>query len=98
MKLGSGLGLNGILAWRMTYGSKIFITDGDTDALVHLRENVDRNKPLSASADDSDVFCHQLIWGQETSISFLEHHAHNKKFDVLLASVSTKILPFLQKN
>jgi predicted nicotinamide N-methyase len=86
LELGAGLGLNGILAWRMTHGSTICITDGDTDALAHLRENVERNRPSSAQIDKSEVSCHQLIWGKEASASFLEQIAHGQNFDVLLAS------------
>jgi predicted nicotinamide N-methyase len=85
-QLGAGLGLNGILAWRMTNGSTICITDGDSDALVHLRDNIDRNRPEIANENESNISCHQLIWGQETSTTFLEHHGHGQTFDVLLAS------------
>jgi len=80
------LGLNGILAYRMTTSSTICITDGDTDALIHLRENIERNNPTSTTNEDSKVSCHQLIWGQETATNFLEHHCHGQTFDILLAS------------
>jgi Lysine methyltransferase len=59
-------------------GSTVCITDGDTDALVHLRENLNQNKD-----DKNAVSAHQLIWGQETSEVFQKRHG---TFDVLLAS------------
>jgi predicted nicotinamide N-methyase len=110
LELGAGLGLNGILAWRLMLlnasaessnvgtgnGGEVCITDGDIDALVHLRENVERNRPSSTDDDDNGdnntkatsnkVSCHQLIWGQESSQKFLSHIAHNQKYDVLIAS------------
>eukprot|EP00986_Skeletonema_menzelii_P004113 scaffold1366_cov155-Skeletonema_menzelii.AAC.21 len=113
LELGAGLGLNGILAWRLSccgaggtddgtqeksdverisdeYTSEVCITDGDIDALVHLRDNVERNRPLTDSDDittsTSKVSCHQLIWGDESSQKFLQHIAHNQKYNVLLAS------------
>jgi predicted nicotinamide N-methyase len=95
LELGSGLGLNGILAWRIASSypdSTVCITDGDSDALVHLRENMMRNK-----LDDDDnndvvdatfgaVSCHQLIWGKQSSETFLDQVANGRKYDVILAS------------
>ena len=78
-QLGAGLGLCGILAHRLG-GNPVCITDGDTDALMHLRENLTENKD---GKSDNLVSAHQLIWGQETSTSFFKRHG---TFDVLLAS------------
>mmetsp|Transcript_30898 Transcript_30898/g.48414 ORF Transcript_30898/g.48414 Transcript_30898/m.48414 type:complete len:332 (+) Transcript_30898:184-1179(+) len=113
LELGAGLGLNGILAWRLScvgvntdddgarheksdeITSEVCITDGDSDALVHLRDNIERNRPINTTAADnndtiatttSKVSCHQLIWGEESSQKFLQHIAHNQKYNVLLAS------------
>ena len=105
LELGAGLGLNGILAWRLSTAAvdevgnesdyvvekvgEVCITDGDSDALVHLRENVGRNRPSNDSdgtTNTSKVSCHQLIWGKESSEKFLSQIAHNQKYDVLLAS------------
>ena len=86
LELGAGLGLNGILVWLMTKRSTIVITDGDTTALVHLRENIERNRPSDVNEDSSTVSCSQLLWGKETSLKFLEIVGENKKYDVLLAS------------
>ena len=90
LELGAGLGLNGILAWRSTASSpdtRVCITDGDSDALVHLRENLIRNR----GDDDNDetagkVSCHQLIWGEQSSEHFLAHVANSRKYDIILAS------------
>lgn len=114
LELGAGLGLNGILAWRLSCvgvdtdddgeqhhekseestRSEVCITDGDSDALVHLRDNIERNRPITTTTDNNDtiatitskVTCHQLIWGEESSQKFLQHIAHNRKYNVLLAS------------
>ena len=109
LELGAGLGLNGILAWRLSCcfagnndetqekchdvervscaKSEVCITDGDSDALVHLRDNIERNRPTTADSDDTvPCKCHQLIWGEESSQKFLQHIAHNQKYNVLLAS------------
>ena len=80
------MGLNGILAWRSTVNTsaEVCITDGDSDALVHLRENVERNR---ANDDETGtVSCHQLIWGRQSSEQFLERIADNRKYDAIIAS------------
>ena len=77
-QLGGGLGLCGILAHRMTSSScssspasesntnnnktAVFLTDGDTDALVQLRENIERNKSKSV---EGIISSHQLLWGRQ---------------------------------
>ena len=92
LEIGAGLGLNGILAWRASSSnSEVCITDGDSDALVHLRDNVDRNRNTDSEDgnDDSNVgkvSCKQLIWGKDTSEKFLSDVAKDKKYDVILAS------------
>lgn len=105
LELGAGLGLNGILAWRMmdVCGAdsedgrgEVCITDGDSDALVHLRDNIERNRPSTTAPTNDDVdinntdrtkvSCHQLIWGKQSSLSFLQHHTNNQKYNLLLAS------------
>lgn len=82
LELGAGLGLCGVLAYRL--GSNVCLTDGDTDALVYLRENVQRNTCTRDGC--GTVSCRQLLWGQETSMVFLEKHAKGELYDVLLAS------------
>jgi len=80
LELGAGLGLVGIVAHHMAPDSTVCLTDGDTDALVHLRQNVERN------TENTDfVSCHQLLWGHETAAKFLEKQT-GKAFDVILAS------------
>ncbi len=77
------MGLNGILAHRMTKQSFLCLTDGDSDALIHLRYNMEQNKMPER---EKDVICHQLIWGEESSLAFLEQHCDGQTFDILLAS------------
>jgi len=84
------LGLNGILAWRSTASSpdtRVCITDGDSDALVHLRENLIRNRGDDENDETAGkVSCHQLIWGEQSSEQFLSNVANNRKYDIILAS------------
>lgn len=90
LEIGAGLGLNGILAWRASCSSnsEVCITDGDSDALVHLRDNVDRNRNTEDGNDSNvgKVSCKQLIWGKETSEKFLSEIAKDQTYDVILAS------------
>jgi predicted nicotinamide N-methyase len=111
LELGAGLGLNGILAWKLMSScgaeknesgngnddtddglrkstGEVCITDGDSDALVHLRDNVERNRSLGSNETTTTtiVSCHQLIWGKKSSENFLECISHNEKYNVLLAS------------
>ena len=98
LELGAGLGLNGILAWKLMQrrndSSHVCITDGDSDALVQLRENVNRNRTRASEqdaatatgTDDCKVSCHQLIWGKESASQFLTQIAKNDRYDIILAS------------
>ena len=92
----------GILAHRLGRSSTVCITDGDTDALVHLRENVQRNEaPIHSNNDDDNnnndhdnlpdtrtVTAAQLIWGQDTTEKFLRKQGQDGQttYDVLIAS------------
>ncbi|KAG7347593.1 type 12 methyltransferase [Nitzschia inconspicua] len=86
LELGAGLGLNGILAHRIApHCSTVLVTDGDTDALVQLRKNIQTNRV------SYNVSAEQLIWGQDTAQAFLkaqkQHQLENDgRFDVVLAS------------
>jgi predicted nicotinamide N-methyase len=89
-KLGAGLGLVGIVVHLMTAAAEschgaVCITDGDSDALVSLRENVARNTNKTMSTTNS-VSSLQLIWGKDNSTRFLERHHEGQQFDVVLAS------------
>jgi len=83
------LGLNGILAHRIACGSNstVCVTDGDTNALAQLRENVQRNiNNKSCRSSSEEISCHQLIWGRDTARTFLEQQQNGQHFDVVLAS------------
>jgi predicted nicotinamide N-methyase len=69
----------------------IVVTDGDTDALALLRENIRRNQGSSHTksknnASQSIISCHQLLWGRDTSEHFLQRHCDGKTFDIIIAS------------
>jgi predicted nicotinamide N-methyase len=92
LELGAGLGLNGILAWKImclfakSAENSVCITDGDTDALIHLRKNIQRNQMNESSNNEPEITCHQLLWGAITSQTFLSQIAQNKKYDTIIAS------------
>lgn len=58
----------------------IFLTDGDTDALKQLRENVEENilvenkQKQSPDGCNNEISCHQLLWGQQGTQTFCHHH------------------------
>ena len=60
------------------------LTDGDTNALAKLRDNMQRNLP-APHPDNSTLVCEQLLWGKDNSQTFLQQH-DNEPFQVILAS------------
>lgn len=81
VELGSGLGRCGLLLHHLLtrtnhIQSHIYMTDGDTDTLAQLRDNVMDN---TDSHQDSShkVSCHQLLWGEEPTSAFCKHHFDN---------------------
>lgn len=80
LELGAGLGLVGIVASHLaSKNSTVCLTDGDTNALSHLRKNVERN------SSKHNTSCHQLLWGHEAATSFEKRHGGGR-FDLILAS------------
>mmetsp|Transcript_16458 Transcript_16458/g.23408 ORF Transcript_16458/g.23408 Transcript_16458/m.23408 type:complete len:295 (-) Transcript_16458:147-1031(-) len=68
LELGAGLGLCGILANKIG-ARKVVMTDGDTDALSGMRQNVNLNTCTSDKdrlpSSNHSLKCHQLRWGQD---------------------------------
>lgn len=60
LELGAGLGSCGILAQKLG-ARRVFLTDGDTDVLFQMRQNV----KLNVGEGDA-VECRQLRWGTDT--------------------------------
>jgi len=104
LELGAGLGLNGVLAHRL-FADSVVITDGDSDAMVELRKNIvvnriqdDNNNNNNNNKDASKhpqnaLSAAQLIWGLESSNTFLESIAEasssslsSSQFSIIIAS------------
>ena len=98
LELGSGLGRCGILALHCLsltnagiHASQrsdklLCLTDGDTDVLHQLRDNLERNKPKYIQRNSNISFaCSQLLWQRERAIQYLEKIG-GKPFDVIFGS------------
>jgi len=98
LEVGSGLGRCGLLAHRLSHeGVTTILTDGDTDALKMLRQNVENNT-IKAYGDNDDhdrgnnISCRQLLWGEEHAENFLTQQPSegasklSAKFDIILGS------------
>ena len=84
LELGSGLGRCGLLAHHLTNdNARTVLTDGDTDALKQLRLNIKAN----TKADDDNILCVQLLWGEDYAKQFLlQQTSSSEKFDIILGS------------
>jgi predicted nicotinamide N-methyase len=70
-------------------GKQTFLlTDGFEDVVTNLRHNIELNHDLFVGAQQSpDVFCEQLQWGDETTMSkILDTHTEGQLFDVILGA------------
>lgn len=87
LELGGGLGLCGILAGALK-SKCVYITDGDSDSLRGMRENVLLNRGLDGLPLDN-VKCRQLRWGLQLE-EFGRHVAADLlpdgRFDVIMGS------------
>jgi len=79
LELGAGLGVCGILAAKLLPDSSFLLTDGDTDTLRNMRENIALN--------DSRATCQQLIWGSNAE-SFRQEKLTVMASDVVYAQDS----------
>jgi len=98
VELGSGLGrcgllLHHIISMQENVRSHVYLTDGDTDTLKQLRDNVAENtnqniqNDVATPIDDDQngkeqrkshaISCHQLLWGRDSTRSFCERHFKN---------------------
>ncbi|CAB9507424.1 family with sequence similarity 86 [Seminavis robusta] len=96
LELGSGLGRCGLLAYHLLLlrnnktadechcSTHVYLTDGDTDTLKQLRDNVQHNTKQPANkhtnndtttiSTNTTISCHQLLWGTETTKEFCQAH------------------------
>jgi len=83
LEVGSGLGRCGLLAHHLSHeNATTILTDGDTDTLKQLRENIKNN----TIQNGSNISCVQLLWGEEQAKTFLSQQPGSRKFDVILGS------------
>ena len=77
LEVGSGLGRCGLLAHHLSHkdSATTVLTDGDTDTLKQLRENVKNN----TKDDDNNISCKQLLWGEEHAKKFLSQQPEERK-------------------
>ena len=86
LELGAGLGVCGILAHKLG-ASHVVLTDGDTDTLKALRNNVASNVILDTNESCSvppKVLCKQLRWGRNIQ-DFIDS-SFCKTFQVIIGS------------
>lgn len=83
LELGAGLGLCSLVAHHLGDAStSVYVTDGDKDVLVELRKNVANHRQ-----NRGQIFCHQLLWGKDTSAQFLNNNVvARRKFNIILAA------------
>ena len=86
LEVGSGLGRCGMLAHLLSkasgYITKTLLTDGDTDTLKQLRQNLFHN-----IKNDDSIESRQLLWGKEYAMQYLQQQStERKKFDLIIGS------------
>ena len=83
LEVGSGLGRCGLLAHHLSHrDTTTVLTDGDTDTLKQLRENVRNN----TKDDDDNISCKQLLWGKEHAKRFRSQQPEERNFHLILGS------------
>ena len=85
LELGAGLGLCGILAG-MLQAKVVCMTDGDSESLKGMRDNVNRN---ISHESDITVMCRQLRWGinvEEFKLHIGEVIGNGGEFQIIMGS------------
>lgn len=75
---------------------EVVLTDGDTNALSVLRNNVENN--VDQTNPTANIAVEQLLWGKSSTQAFLKRHDDNP-FDLILASdaiyVKENVIPLM---
>lgn len=84
LEVGSGLGRCGLLAHHLSHeNATTILSDGDTDTLKQLRQNVKSN----TKDDEGNISCKQLLWGEKHAKDYLSQQPEEEsKFDIILGS------------
>lgn len=79
-------------------GAMIHLTDGDTDTLSQLRQNIAINNTMKIPTTTTTtacptsfcypplLSCNQLLWSKDNAERYLQEKASGKKFNVIIAS------------
>jgi len=81
LELGAGLGLCGILCHHLE-AANVVLTDGDTNTLTNMRNNVTNNITATSRSSTLKISCHQLRWGRNLDC----FRRQFGQFDVITAS------------
>ena len=79
LELGAGTGICGLMAHKLE-AEHVIITDGDTDTLRNIRENIN----LNVKQDDSSIQCQQLLWGANVEAFRQKWSADDQGFDIVM--------------
>ncbi|GAX21357.1 hypothetical protein FisN_6Lh077 [Fistulifera solaris] len=91
LELGAGLGLCGIVAHRLLQARTVYVTDGDSDVLHVMKQNIQANRSVERH-NNNIISGHQLLWGAEYAPPFLQIMRRMESendallFDVILAA------------
>lgn len=73
---------NSIVAHKLG-AKKVVLTDGDTDTLANMRDNVSSNVGNNYDDLNNSIICKQLRWGKRVE-EFRHQWSHGEGFDIVM--------------